>query len=89
MPSVVHSAWKAEDGTLGLVFTNIDTSAHTVNYTVDTQYYQLPAAGQYDVTVLAGAGVGTVANYGTSSFARVETLPARSVLVLEVKVHDN
>jgi hypothetical protein len=84
MPSVSHSAWKAEDGTLGLVFTNLDNSAHTVSYTVDAKQYQLAQASQYSITVINGVGAGKVKRYNSSSFTRTENMPARSVLVLEI-----
>jgi hypothetical protein len=85
MPSVSHSAWKAEDGTLGLVFTNLDTSAHTISYSVDTKQYKLHQTKKYSVKVIDGVGTGKVKSYNSGSFVRTEKMPARSVLVLEIK----
>ncbi|HAM09706.1 MAG: hypothetical protein A2X05_10430 [Bacteroidetes bacterium GWE2_41_25] len=88
MPAVSHSAWKAEDGTLGLVFTNLDNSAHTISYTVDSKQYNLPQTKKYDVKVIDGVGAGKIKRYNSSSFTRTEKIPARSVLVLEIKAGD-
>ncbi len=85
MPAVSHSAWKAEDGTLGLVFTNLDNSVHTIRYNLDTKQYDLPQINKYTVKVIDGAGAGKVKNYSSGSFIRTEKIPPRSVLVLEIK----
>jgi len=85
MPAVSHSAWKAEDGTLGLVFTNLDNKSHTISYNVDTKQYELPQNKKYSVKVIDGTGAGRVKSYTSDSFARTEKIPARSVLVLEIK----
>jgi hypothetical protein len=88
MPAVSHSAWKAEDGTLGLVFTNLDNSAHTISYNVDTKQYNLPQIKKYTLKVIDGVGAGKVKSYNSSSFVRTEKIPARSVLVLEIKADE-
>jgi hypothetical protein len=85
MPAVSHSAWKAQDGTLGLVFTNLDNSDHTISYNVDTKQYNLPQIKKYSVKIIDGAGAGKVKNYSSGSFVRTEKIPPRSVLVLEIK----
>ena len=85
MPAVSHSAWKAEDGTLGLVFTNMDNSAHTISYIVDIKQYKLPQTKKYSVKIIDGVGAGKVKSYNSGSIARTEKMPARSVLVLEIK----
>ena len=89
MPAVSHSAWKAEDGTLGLVFTNLDNSAHTISYNVDTKQYDLPQFKKYSVKMIDGVGAGKVKNYSSGSFVRTEKMPARSVLVLEIKADES
>ena len=89
MPAVSHSAWKAEDGTLGLVFTNMDNSAHTISYSVDTKQYKLPQNKKYSVKVIDGAGAGKVKSYNSGSIVRTEKMPARSVLVLEIKADES
>jgi hypothetical protein len=63
----------------------INNSAHTVSYTVDAKQYQLSQASQYSITVINGVGAGKVKRYNSSSFTRTENMPARSVLVLEIK----
>ncbi|HUX56555.1 MAG TPA: DUF6259 domain-containing protein [Bacteroidales bacterium] len=88
MPAVSHSAWKAEDGTLGLVFTNMDNSAHTISYIVDIEQYKLPQTKKYSVKIIDGVGTGKVKSYNSGSFVRTEKMPARSVLVLEIKADE-
>lgn len=85
MPAVSNSVWKADDGTVGLVFTNLDNSAHTISYHVDTRDYQLPQSKKYSVKVVDGAGAGKEKSYHTDSFSRTEKMPAGSVLVLEIR----
>ena len=88
MPAVSHSAWKAEDGTLGLVFTNLDNSAHTISYSVDTKQYKLLQTQKYSVKVIDGIDAGKVKRFNSGSFVRTEKMPARSVLVLEIKADE-
>ena len=88
MPAVSHSAWKAEDGTLGLVFTNLDNSAHTISYSLDTKQYKLPQTKKYSVKVIDGVGSGKVKSFNSGPFVRTEKMPARSVLVLEIKADE-
>ncbi len=85
MPAVSHSAWKAEDGTLGLVFTNMDNSAHSISYIVDPKQYKLPQTKKYNVKIIEGVGAGRVKRYNSGSFIRTEKIPPRSILVLEIK----
>jgi hypothetical protein len=89
MPAVSHSAWKAEDGTLGLVFTNMDNSAHTISYIVDIKQYKLPQTKKYSVKIIDGVGAGKVKSYNSGSIVRTEKMPARSVLVLEIKADES
>lgn len=88
MPAVSHSAYMAEDGTMGLVFTNLDNSAHTISYSVDTKQYKMPQNKKYSVKVIDGAGIGKVKSYNSDSFVRTEKLPARSILILEIKADE-
>jgi hypothetical protein len=89
MPAVSHSAWKAEDGTLGLVFTNMDNSVHTISYIVDIKQYKLPQTKKYSVKIIDGVGAGKVKSYNSGSIVRTEKMPARSVLVLEIKADES
>ena len=84
MPAVVHSAWKADDGSLGLVFTNMDTLKHTVNYSVGVKQFQLPSAKQYRVIITDAAGSGKPVVYRSKIINREEVIAARSYLVIEI-----
>lgn len=88
MAAVSHSAWKGEDGALGLVFTNLDNTSHTINYTLDPIQYQLPKAARYRVKVIDGVGTGKEKSYNSGIIARTEKMPAGSVLVLEIKADE-
>ena len=85
MPAVMHSAWKAEDGSLGLAFTNMDNSSHSISYTIDVSDYQLPQVSRYIVEVIDGNDVNTKNRYKSPSFNRTENIPARSILILKIK----
>ena len=85
MAAVSHSAWKGEDGTAGLVFTNLDSVAHTISYHVDCKQLTLIQSQKYNVKVIDGAGAGKEKSYNSDSFVRTEKMGAGSVLVLEIK----
>ena len=85
MAAVSHSAWKDEDGSLGLVFTNLDNSAHTISYTIDPTQYNLPQFKKFVVKVINGFDEGNEKRYGSGSFIRTEKIAAGSVLVLKIK----
>ena len=85
MAAVSHSAWKGEDGTLGLVFTNLDSVAHSISYKVDYKELKLVPSKKYSVKVIDGSGAGTEKIYSSDSFLRKEKMAAGSVLVLEIK----
>ncbi len=81
MPAVMHSAWKSEDGSLGLVFTNMDSQSHTVSYKLDVSDYKLEASKKYIMTIIDGGKVG---DYNSSIINRTEKIPPRSVMMLEI-----
>ena len=85
MAAVSHSAWKGEDGTVGLVFTNLDSVAHIISYPVDCKQLKLNHSQKYSVKVIDGAGAGKVQSYNSATFVRTEKMAAESVLVLEIK----
>ena len=85
MAAVSHSAWKAEDGSLGLVFTNLDSVAHTISYHLDLNQLNLVPCKKWLVKVIDGAGEGKETMYHSDSFVRTEKMAATSVLVLQIK----
>ena len=82
MSAVLCSAWKAEDGTMGLVFTNFDTSPHRVSYAVNLLDFGLPRAEEYILTRLDQTS--EKVSWKSPILTRSEELPARSALVLQV-----
>lgn len=86
MPAVAHSAWKAEDGSVGLVFANMDGEEHNINYYINMNELDLPEdTGFYVVRVVYGPNSGTTARYNSPEISRREIIPGRSVLVIEYK----
>ncbi len=81
MPAVMHSAWKGEDGSLGLVFTNIDSISHTVSYELDVSDYQTEVSAKYIMRTMDGEIIG---NYNSQIINRTEKIPPRSAIILEV-----
>lgn len=82
-PAVLTSAWKAPDGSLGLVFCNISEKEQQIRFKVDLQRYGLPAAGKYCVKSVTDDKV--VANCNSQVIERTETIAVRGVKILEVR----
>ena len=84
-PSVLYSAWKAPDGTIGLVFTNISKSPQTVSYSLNLKDYGLPEKGEYAASRIESDGKLTrLSDYQSSNISRSETLEPYSALVLQI-----
>jgi len=78
MPAIVHSAWCARDGRLGLVFTNLDTEPHQFTCRPPHQGWGNAALGTPQVVFAEGGHELGVAENG----AIAVTLQPRAVLVL-------
>jgi hypothetical protein len=85
LPAVMHSAWKGEDGSLGLVFTNIDSLSHMVSFSLDLNNYQLPDSKQYCLKVLSGTGKGRTNVYKSHLIDKLVQIESRNYLILEIK----
>ncbi len=84
MPAVLHSAWKAEDGSLGLVFTNMDSIPHEVSFSLNFKQYQLFDSKQYILKVLWGKGKGETMIYKSPMISLKEQIEARNNLIIEI-----
>lgn len=84
-PAVGCTAWKANDGTLGLVFTNCDSYLHSIHYELDVTDYGL-SGGRYKVRKIAGEGDENESYYNTEKIKKEHNLPKTSVLVLEISL---
>ena len=88
MPAVLNSVWKAPDGTLGLVFCNIDIneSAHAVRYAIDVTDCGLPEGRTYLLVERSDEGGEKVLEkYSSAIIKRTETLPSLRGLILEIR----
>ena len=86
MPAVMHSVWKSEDGSLGLVFTNMDTTSYTVNYELNVGDYLIESSKDYILRSVDGKVIG---EYNSSLINRTEKIPARSAIILELITKSN
>jgi hypothetical protein len=87
MPAIIHTVWKAPDGTLGLIFCNVSESEQQASYTIDISDYGLPGHGRFVVRELFDNGASrVVGRYQQPTITRTETLPARRALLLEIQV---
>jgi hypothetical protein len=84
MPAVGCTAWKAPDGTLGLVFTNCDVSPHSIRYELDLSDYGLSEGRRYVIRRIAGNVEEEEEYCDTGKIMKEYDFQARSVLVLEV-----
>jgi len=88
MPAVLNSVWRAPDGTLGLVFCNVNTAADKsdVRYKMDVAKYGLPKGRIYIVIRRNDDGTEEVLEkYASPVFERTETIPSMNALILEVR----
>jgi len=86
MPAVIHAVWKAPDGTLGLVFCNVSEAEQKAGYTINVTEYGLPVRGEYTVRELQDNGASrVVGQYKEPAFSRVEKIPPRRALLLEIR----
>jgi hypothetical protein len=85
LPAVLSSAWRAEDGTVGLVLTNTSTSSQVVSYLINAKEYGLSKGIKYVVSNLTDKGESIVATYNTYEFRVKEILPGRSALVIQIR----
>ena len=84
--AVINAVWKAPDGTLGLVFCNTSESQQQTSYTIDVAAYGLQENKKYIVSELDDKGTSrVVGHYKDAVFSRVENIPARRALILEIK----
>ncbi|HET6201177.1 MAG TPA: DUF6259 domain-containing protein [Planctomycetota bacterium] len=82
---VLHSVWKANDGTgdVGIVLTNYNPSPVTFTLGFDSSTFGLDPLATHTLTLLDPAG-GTLIQTFAGSFSIPITIPAKSVRVYEV-----
>jgi hypothetical protein len=84
-PAILHSAWKAPDGSVGLVLANVSREPQHARYRFDAKHYGLAAPRGLRVTRLGREGSRVLATCPASPWERDEVVPAMDVLILEVR----
>ena len=84
MPAVLASAWRAEDGSLGIISTNVSTSPQSVIYTIDAHKYHLPESRSYTITRITEKEKVEIAKSTTSTFRINDIIPSRNVVIFEI-----
>jgi hypothetical protein len=81
LPAVLNYIYKANDGHLGLLFTNMDSKEHEVSFEVDLAKY-LSDAKSYRVSELIDKGKNYLVE--KSTFSKTYNFPPYSAVVLEI-----
>jgi hypothetical protein len=86
MPAVLHTLWRAPDGSIALVLYNIDATPHTLTLRLDDSAYGLPrAAALTPRLVYPAAGKAVSACRDANEGIEIElSVPARSPKVVEL-----
>lgn len=85
LPVVMSSVWKAEDGTLGVIFTNISMTTQLVSFEMDLKEYEFPSERKYVVSMITEVGKEKVGEYDSMKISFRKLLPGRSVLMLQIE----
>ena len=83
-PAVLCSCWKAPDNTIGLVFTNIDTSPHEIVCQIDIRNYCSPNQRGAVLSRLYEPPKKRLAVYDSPQVVRTIKMEGRSIQVLEI-----
>jgi hypothetical protein len=84
MPAVLASAWRAEDGSVGIISTNVSTSPQPIIYSIDATEYNLPESRSYKVIRILEKEKVEIANFTTSTFTITDIIPSRNVVIFEI-----
>jgi hypothetical protein len=83
-PAIQHSAWRAADGTVGIVMTNISNAAVRAPVSIRLQDLGLGSTGPYTVRIVSGAQSTTVAADVSGDSSYIVEVPSLKVLVVTV-----
>jgi len=83
-PAIQHSAWRAADGTVGIVMTNISNAAARAQVSVRLQALGLSSAGKYTVRIVSGAQSTTIAADVASDSSYTVEVPSLKVIVVTI-----
>lgn len=82
VPSVLHSAWKARDGSVGYVFTNIADRSQTFSFMIDPSTAKLDSAKDYVVQEFRNGAAGPLLPSSTIPRNLTVTINPRDVLLI-------
>lgn len=82
-PLVYSSAWKAEDGALGLAFASIDKRSFPIKLTLATDEYGLSLSGR--VYIIDQKGKKELGSYQQGKINIQTVLPAKGVFLIEIE----
>ncbi|MEW6358270.1 MAG: DUF6259 domain-containing protein [Planctomycetota bacterium] len=85
MPAIQSSVWRAPDGTVGIVFTNVLKDEISASYVFNTVAYGLPEAKEYILTEITEQGEKEIGRIKGPTFSRTETIPGRKARIVCVK----
>lgn len=84
-PAIQSSVWRAPDGSVGLVFTNVLKDPISATYSFDAAAYGLPPAKSYAISEITEDGEKEIARADSATFSRTEKIDGHRGLVLSVK----
>ena len=87
LPVVMSSVWKADDGTLGIIFTNISETPQLVAFKIDLKDYGFPQGKKYTVSRITEKGKEKMDEYGSTEIQFKDLLPGRDVLMLQIEAN--
>ena len=87
LPVVMSSVWKADDGTLGIIFTNISETPQLVAFKIDLKDYGFPQGKKYTVSRITEKGKEKIDEYGSTEIQFKDLLPGRDVLMLQIEAN--
>ena len=83
VPTLYSSAWKAQDGSLGIVMANISDHEREIGFILDPARYELPKTGK--VTIITSQNEPVVLQDYNETTTIKFNIPERSTLVISIR----
>jgi len=83
MPVILSSAWKADDGTVGIILTNISQTTRAVSYIINAEEYEL-SGDKYIINYVTESGVVRTEEQRGPKFILRIIVPAGDFLILQI-----
>jgi len=84
LPAVVSSAWRADNGDIGIALTNFTDEQQTARLDLSARRLGLAAGGRYRLTRIAPQGEQAAVELAGPRLAHEEIMPPRSAVVLRI-----